>query len=199
MAVGIAVGETKTRRLVDAEHPCVAAAVAVLRQVGGPLSVSAIFEHAHEMGLLPASAHNTIRGRLSQHVMGERNPSVVPLSGRRGWTLSRDAVKAPKRVRRARTSAASGLRDYILTPRRMRRRRAPAAFVRLVEQSPGGTMSVRSALVHDLDEASLAWLLKGAGGLVRFPEDVVDRLRRATGPAGRARVIHALERRTDAA
>jgi hypothetical protein len=190
MAVGIAAGETKTRKPVDESHPCVAAAVAVLKRVGGPLPISVIFDHAHEMGLLPASSVNTIRGRLSQHVKGMRNPSVVPLSGRRGWTLAGTAAGTPAPILTGR------LRDFVLTPQAVRAGGAPADFVRLVELSPGGTLTVRGALMRHIDGAGgLDWLLAGAGGLVRFPADVVERLRRARGIAGRARVIHAIERR----
>lgn len=194
MAAGIAAGETKTRKPVDASHPCVAAAVAVLRQVGGPLPISVIFEHAYEMGLLPASAHNTIRGRLSQHALGVQHPAVVPLSGRRGWTLTGAAEEAPPSI-----GEATRLRDVTLTPRTMRRAGAPADFVRLVELTPGGTMTVRSALMRPIDGPGLDWLLAGAGGLLRFPDVTADKLRRASGVGGRARVIHALERRDQGA
>jgi hypothetical protein len=189
--------ERKTRRPVTIEHPCIAAAVAVLAEVGRPLKVGEIFERAYEKGLLPKSSENTIRGRLSQHLQHVELPAIAHLSERRRWTLTAVGADASSQST-TRRLAGTRLRDVVLTPDWLREHNAPAQFIRYVSARPDQRLTFRAALLSPWadDAALLGWLLKGCGGAFVFEDEGFrDRLRRARGVTGRARVIHAVERR----
>lgn len=82
--------EQKKRRPVTHKHPCIAAAIHVLKTAGGgPLQAKAIFQRAFDRGLLASTAYNTLRGRLSQHQSVER---VVVLKTPEGYMLSPEGI-----------------------------------------------------------------------------------------------------------
>lgn len=172
----------RERRPVTGEHPCIAAAVAVLKQHGGPMRIGEIFELAEEAGLLPGSSHNTIRGRFSAH-QAERSPLIVPAPGRT-WALN-----ARSRVATLRSVGRTWGRVIDVTW--LRRKRAPAALVKVVEGAPDGKLTARALVLRQLDPAALAWILHS----LPLKVELRERLLRARGVQGRTSTLNAEERR----
>jgi hypothetical protein len=173
--------ELKKRRPVSAEHAVIAAARRVLAEAGGPLKVHSIFERARDKGLLPESAHNTIRGRLSQHVQhverGLTESVVRPLPNRRGWML-----------------ADQRLRDVRLTLEWTREVQAPDTLVELIrEEGRNGRIALSKVLGARLDRATLEWVLD----TLPFDDRLRGALLNADGAEGRRDVMrdHAEGRR----
>ena len=158
--------ERKSRRPVDEEHPVIAAMVKALRAVGGPLKLSRIFAVALESGDLPESAHNTIRGRASQH-METVAPVLIKLPKRRGW-MRRDARLRKLKVTREWVTDAG----------------APSPLVDLVGDL-NGNPSLERVLKERIDSASVEWLLE----TLPFDADLAERLREATSTAERREVL----------
>lgn len=151
--------EKKKRRPVTHKHPCIAAAIHVLRDAGGgPLTAKAIFTRAFDRGLLAATAYNTLRGRLSQHqdvecpvvlkaddggyvlraLIPEDLPPATacapnrpPLPG----ALRDDPlaiVPTPPPARRRRSREATQVRDILVTPNWLYERGASATVIKWV-------------------------------------------------------------------
>ena len=171
------------RRPVTGDHPCIAAAVAVLKKYGGPMAVSEIFEHAEEDGLLPASAHNTIRGRFSAHARTAR-PLLVPWLGG-GWGLAVPGALIDARA--AQAPAGTGLARRVDADT-LGRKGAPRPLVALVRVL--GPLSLRALLLRPLTHPALTWLL----GAFRFKATTRERLLRARGVQGRCAVLNHEER-----
>jgi hypothetical protein len=168
--------ETKKRRPIGDDHPVIAAARKVLAEVGGPLKVNAIFDRAHEKGLLPKSSSNTIRGRLSQHVQhvqrGLVPPAVVPLPHRRGWML-----------------AEGRLREVKLTEAWAKEAGAPDTLVELIhEEGSNGRVALSKVLSTRLDRVTLTWVLD----TLPFDDALRARLLNADGAEGRREVLRGL-------
>lgn len=161
--------ETKSRRPVDENHPVVIAAETVLREHGGPLKLTRVFELAEAGGLLPATAHNTIRGRLSQHVQHCDEPVVVKLPRRRGWMRVTDR-----------------LRDVKVTSTWVEDAHAPSPVINLLAELEGEAALSR-VLEERLDPESVAWLLE----TLPFDAALRDRLRTATTSTERKTILQA--------
>lgn len=138
--------ESKSRRPVTGRHPVVKAATKVLRGIGGPAKITRIFALANAAGLLPDSAHNTIRGRLSQHVLHSRRdgeePVVVRLPKRRGWMRATTALRRTK-----------------VTLEWLENAHAPRPLIELVAEL-GASPTLLKVLCERLDIDSLGWLLE---------------------------------------
>jgi hypothetical protein len=133
---------SQKRKPVDHRHPCVAAAIHVLKEVGGgPLSAIAIFQRAFDQGLLAASAYNTLRARLSQHQKVET--VVVVKAGAAAYMLSESGIPAdtpaaecaPSKLPVPAPLAADPL-AIAPTPRPKRRRRRKAKRARDLAVNP---------------------------------------------------------------
>jgi len=133
--------EQKKRRPVTHKHPCIAAAIHVLKTSGGgPLQAKVIFQRAFDRGLLASTAYNTLRGRLSQHQSVEQ---VVVLKTPEGYMLSPEGIPrdTPKQTSCApsRPLPPPELREdplaVVPTPRPSRRRKR-AARVRDILVTP---------------------------------------------------------------
>lgn len=159
--------ETKSRRPVTGEHPIVKAATTVLRDIGGPAKVTRIFALANEAGLLPDSAHNTIRGRLSQHMQHAcrdgNDPVVRRLPKRRGW------MRATGSLRRTR-----------VTLEWLENAHAPRPLIELVREL-GTSPTLLKVLCERLDIGSLSWLLE----TLPFEPELRNALRGAGGRTNR--------------
>lgn len=143
--------ETKSRKPVDEDHPVIEACLHVFGGVGGPLKVTRLFRLANAEGLLPDSASNTIRGRLSQHVQHARrdgrDPAIVRLPKRRGWMR-----------------LTGRLRDVAVSAEWVQDAKAPGALRAFVRDHAGygdPSPSVLRVLVESgLDDESITWLLE---------------------------------------
>ena len=164
--------ETKSRKPVDEGHPVISAAISVLLRVGGPMKLTRLFRTANEEGLLPVSAGNTIRGRMSQHVQHAhrdgKDPAVVRLPKRRGWMLLDGA-----------------LRKLRLTREWMQDVRAPGGLAALVNDLDGQATLARVMRERGLDEASITWLLE----TLPFDPALRARLERAANASERRQVL----------
>lgn len=159
--------ESKSRRPVDKDHPAVAAAERVLREVGGPLKLNDVFARANEAGLLPNTAHNTIRGRLSQHLQHVDDPVVIKLPKRRGW-MRPDGK----------------LRNVKVTSRWVEDAQAPAPIINLLAELRG-CARLEKVLSERLDPESVEWLLE----TLPFDARLRERLARAVTSDERKRVL----------
>lgn len=159
--------ESKSRRPVDKDHPAVKAAVQVLREYGGPLKLNTIFELANEEGLLPDSAHNTIRGRLSQHLQHCDEPVVIKLPKRRGWMRPTKA-----------------LRNVRVTSEWVEDAQAPAPLQTLIAEL-NGCARLQRVLGERLDPESVQWLLE----TLPFDRRLRARLWRAANSAKRKEIL----------
>jgi hypothetical protein len=182
--------ETNPRRPVLADHPCVVAAVAVLRETG-PLGAGAIFEHAVERGLLPPTAGNTLRSRLAAHA-GTPGAVLDVLPKRKGYRLTDPAADATMGL----PGGDAALRGKVLTLEVLREARkvagkAPPTLALYVQAA--GAVPLKAALLT-ASGAALEWLLRA----FPFPEALAEGLRGAEGGLrGRACVLAVAERKRE--
>ena len=161
------------RRPVTQEHPCVTAAVEVLKRAGRPMLPSDIFREAEAAGLLPASARHTLRARLSEHTRTE-TPLMAQVEGA-GYALLR---RRPPR--------AQGTVTVVW----LKRRRAPASLVATVETA--GPLTFRALFLRPLAPVEVEWLARKTPGLrAAFRAS----LQRARGVQGRTCAYMHEERR----
>jgi hypothetical protein len=144
----------------------VKATLRVLRANGGPLKLTTIFNYANELGLLADSAHNTIRGRMSQHLQHCDDPVVIRLPKRRGWMRSVGKLKNVK-----------------VTPEWVDCASAPSPLQTLIAEE--GTLSLLRVMGERLDPESVQWLLE----TLPFEPRLRRRLERAVTSAKRKEIL----------
>jgi hypothetical protein len=132
--------KSQKRKPVDHRHPCVAAAIHVLKDAGGgPLPAVLIFRRAYDRGLLATTAYNTLRARLSQHQNVE---SVVVVRTDAGYMLAAEGVPrdvpearcAPNRPPLPRVLQDDPLAIVATAPRRRRKQQVRVRDIRVTPE-----------------------------------------------------------------
>lgn len=183
--------EEKPRRPVLADHPCVVAAVAILRDFPDGMGAGAIFERAVARGLLLPSAGNTLRARLAAHA-GTVGAVLTVLPKRKGYRLADPFADATTGLPGGDASLrATVLTGVTLRDARARAGKAPPTLAQYVDAV--GAVPLKAALLTATG-AALEWLLRA----FPFPEALAEGLRNAEGGLrGRACVLAVAERKRE--
>ena len=215
--------EVGKRRPVTHKHPCIAAAIHVLKDVGGgPLPAVVIFRRAHDQGLLAATAYHTLRGRLSHH---QRASQVVVVKTDAGYMLAAEGVPgdtpkaacAPNRPplpeaiqadplavmpslrprRRRAVPSATRVRDLSVTPEWLAARSAPRDVLKWVRLRRWQSQW-RQEYHPTAGDLLTGWLPVTVArwfiAALPLEESLKRRLREASGQAERTRVLAEIEK-----